>query len=61
MNVASVLSTTIPTLSSISNDESVDQKYMKFIKEFYNVQAYQTRDEVNSVNGGVKMGSIKSC
>lgn len=48
MNVASISNFSASFTSSDFNDNSVNQKYMAFIKEFYNIQAYINRDVVNS-------------
>lgn len=48
MNVASVINTSVNTLSPITKDESVDQDYMALIAQFYPVQEYKTRDEINA-------------
>jgi hypothetical protein len=51
MNVASVSNLSVTPSSSVSKDESVDQKYMAFIAEFYNVKEYKSRDETNAEDG----------
>jgi hypothetical protein len=51
MNAAALSTISASTLSpSLTDtvDESVSAKYTAFIQEFYNVQTYQTRDEINS-------------
>jgi hypothetical protein len=51
MNVASISNFSASFPSSEVTDNSVNQKYMAFIKEFYNIQAYINRDVVNSEDG----------
>lgn len=48
MNVTSVSSLTTATPSSVTKDESVDQDYAALISQFYNVEEYKSRDEINA-------------
>lgn len=57
MNIASVSNVASSITSNSVKDESVSDKYMKFIQEFYNVQGYKSRDEVNALDG--ELGKFK--
>jgi len=48
MNVASVSSLTTTAPSSAAKDESIDQDYAALIAQFYNVEEYQSRDEISA-------------
>ncbi|HLD22382.1 MAG TPA: hypothetical protein VJA83_00470 [Sulfuricurvum sp.] len=51
MNVASVSSLSMNTTSASSKDESIDQDYMALITQFYQAEAYKSRDEMNAEDG----------
>lgn len=51
MNIAS-LSNVIPSVpSAVPKDESVEQDYRALIAQFYQAEAYKSRDEVNAADG----------
>lgn len=54
MNVSSVSNNAISVPTASYSDTSVSQDYADFIKQFYNVEAYQSRDEVNASDGALQ-------
>lgn len=48
MNVTSVSNLSLNTTSTSTKDESVDQDYLALIAQFYQVEEYKSRDEINA-------------